>query len=154
VTNHWANDVDPSWSNDGKKIIFISDRAGRPMVFEKAIDGSSSPRRITYAGRYNATPSYSPTGNYIVFTSMETNEFNLFLVTPNGKKLERLTKNQGSNEDPHFSPNGQFVVYSKKQGAKRVKNHRIYIMDIRGATEKQVTFANLGNCTQPRWSRK
>lgn len=40
LTKNNANDDDPIWSQDGKHIIFISDRDGNYEIYEMNNDGS------------------------------------------------------------------------------------------------------------------
>src|SRR4051794_21571521 len=40
LTDHKANDTDPVWSPDGKRIAFISDREDGPNVWTMAADGT------------------------------------------------------------------------------------------------------------------
>jgi Tol biopolymer transport system component len=40
ITNEKADDIWPSWSADGKKIVFMSNRTGRFEIFVMNVDGS------------------------------------------------------------------------------------------------------------------
>jgi TolB protein len=68
-------------------------------------------------------------------------------MNEDGDNLERLTRDQGSNEDPHFSPDGNFLVFSSN----RTGQKNIYVMNADGTGVKRLTYG-LGNCTQPKWS--
>jgi dipeptidyl aminopeptidase/acylaminoacyl peptidase len=47
--------IDPSWSPDGRYIIFVSNRSGAPEVWVAAVDGSEL-RQLTHAGQYVRFP--------------------------------------------------------------------------------------------------
>ena len=47
----------PSWSPDGRRIAFVSDRSGSPQVYVMNSDGSDT-RRLTYQGSYNTAPAW------------------------------------------------------------------------------------------------
>jgi hypothetical protein len=100
----------------------------------------------SYAGRYNATPSWSPRNNKIAFAGWIDGRFDIFIMNPDGTTIERLTKNQGNNEDPAFSPDGNFVVFSSNRTGQR----NIYVMNVDGTFVKRLTFG-LGNCVAPKW---
>ena len=70
-----------------------------------------------------------------------------FTITPDGGKIDRLTKDEGNNEDPNYSPDGNFLVFSSN----RSQGKNVYIMGIDGGAAKRLTFG-LGNCVAPKWS--
>ena len=118
-----------------------------PSSLEKSV------KRISYVGKFNATPRFAPDGKTIVFSSWLDNRFDLFRLSSNGKELYRLTKDFGSNEDPTFSVDGEFIAFHPLglfPGARPTKN--IYIMSDEGKIWGKIT-SNFGNCITPRWSK-
>ncbi len=154
ITHHYASDVDPSITDDESKMVFLSNRAGKAMIYtmdpkfvEKEV------QRISYVGDYNATPRFSPDGREIVFSSWLDNRFDLFKINPDGTGLARLTKNFGSNEDPVYSNDGEFIAFAHLEVHTRYsKSQSIYIMTREGKVIKNLT-EDFGNCQGPRWSR-
>ena len=57
-----AMNVEPVVSPDGRRVAFSSDRSGRPMIYVMSIEGLKV-QRVTYAGKYNASPTWSPDGS-------------------------------------------------------------------------------------------
>lgn len=154
VTKHYAPDVDPSVTQDGTLMTFLSGRPGKAMIYVMDPRGQEKDvTRISYVGRYNATPRFDPTGKIIAFSSWIENSFDIFTIRPNGTGLSRLTKGFGSNEDPSFSPDGQFLIFSsQKVISKRKAVSNLYIMDLEGEIVLKLT-SKLGNCITPRWSK-
>lgn len=156
ITKHFAPDVDPSINVSGTKMAFLSGRsgAGKPMIYiadprslEKDV------KRISYVGKFNATPRFSPDGSQIAFSSWLDNRFDIFRVDDNGDNLHRLTKDFGSNEDPTYSNDGQFIAFSSQRVLSRSKAvQNIYIMSSEGEILGNVT-ENFGSCSTPRWSK-
>ncbi len=154
ITKHPSPDVDPSLDKDGKILAFLSGRPGDPMIYTLDPQGvEKSVKRISFVGRFNATPRFSPDGNEIVFSSWLDNRFDIFRIGANGRGLVRLTKNFGSNEDPTYSNDGQFLAFSSQKVISREKaEQKIYIMDREGEIWGTIT-PNFGNCITPRWTK-
>lgn len=152
ITKHFASDVDPSITYDGKLMTFLSDRAGKAMIYTLEPNGEEkNVKRISFVGQFNATPRFSPDGKEIVFSSWLDNSFDLFRIGSDGSGLSRLTKDFGSNEDPTYSNDGEFISFTSQRVISRVKaDQNIYIMDRDGAILGAIT-QGFGNCISPRW---
>lgn len=68
ITNHFSNDRHPSFSPDGKKIVFESDRSGKWSVYIMNTDGSNQQPMVTDSFN-NRIPSFYPDGKLILFES-------------------------------------------------------------------------------------
>jgi TolB protein len=154
-------DVDPSFSPDGTKIAFVSGRFGNPHIFVANLTWSSdteprvvNDKRLTYAGWYNATPAWTPEADRIAFAGYdkEIDRFDLFMMNPDGTKLERLTLRTGDNERPWFSPNGQNIVFmSNRTNGQNVKSvHQLFIMNRDGSNQRQLV-TGLYEAQTPCW---
>lgn len=148
LTQNGRIDISPSWSPDGKKITFVSDREGTPQIWLMNSDGSAQ-TRLTYQGKYNQSPRWSPNGDLIVFSSRdEKYVFDLFTIDPNDpSKITRLTQNQGNNVEPSWSPDGRHIVFSST----RTGRSELYIMTSDGFTQRRLTQG--GGFTSPSWGK-
>lgn len=140
-------DVDPKFSPDGKSIAFVSSRPGKPMLYLASLTNPNNPKRLTYAGNYNATPSWSPEGKKIAFAGWLDGHFDLFTIHVATNQIDRLTKDEGNNEDPSYSPDGNYLVFSSN----RSQGKNIWIMSTDASFSKRLTF-NMGECVAPQWS--
>lgn len=154
LTKHYSPDVDPSISVDGTRMAFLSGRPGAAHIYTSLTSGMEKKvKRISYVGKYNATPRFSPDGREIVFSSWLDTRFDIFRIDADGNNLSRLTKDFGSNEDPTYSNDGQFIAFSSQRVLSRTKAvHNVYIMDRDGEILGSVT-KGFGNCITPRWTK-
>lgn len=62
------NDTAPTFSHDGSKIAFVSDRDGNPQLFVLATDGGE-PKKLTDFSMGVSAPVWSPDGSFIAVTA-------------------------------------------------------------------------------------
>lgn len=154
-------DVDPTFSPDGKWMAFVSGRFGNPHIFRAELkwEGDTSLRvvadkRLTYAGWYNATPAWSPESDKLVFAGYDRDidRFDLFMMSPDGTSLERLTIRSGDNERPSWSPNGQLVAFqSNRTKGRDVKGvPQLFVMNRDGSAQRPLV-TGLYEAQTPSW---
>ena len=91
VTRNGASNFSPFFHPDGKRIIFSSnvetreEEGGRPSFHLYLIgDDGTGLERLTFEGRFNSFPMFSPDGKRLVWVSdrhaKEPGEFNVFLA--------------------------------------------------------------------------
>ena len=154
ITKHFAPDVDPAINVSGSLMTFLSGRPGKAMIYTLDPKGTEkSIKRISYVGKYNATPRFSPDGKEIAFSSWLDNRFDIFRINADGTGLSRLTKNFGSNEDPTYSNDGEFIAFSSLRVLSKTKaTQGVYVMNKDGEILGELT-KNFGNCITPRWTK-
>lgn len=145
--------VEPAVSPDGKWLAYSSNKVGREMVYIMNLSTKKS-KRLTFAGRYNSSPSWSPDSETLVFAGYTKGHYDIFSISRQGNNLKRLTSIRGvggrlaNNEDPSFSPDGQMVVFSSdKTGFKH-----LYLMRASdGGALRRITFG-AGSYERPKWT--
>ena len=104
----------PTWSADGRKIAFVSDRNGTNDIWVMNADGSGQTRVTTLAGEENH-PSFSPDGSAIVFSETQNDQANLMVVNIDGTGLRTLTSGQYKDWNPSWGARG--IIFSSNRDA-------------------------------------
>jgi len=98
-----------SWSADGTRIAFSSDRDGNTEIYIMNSDGSSA-SRLTTSPFSDNQPSFSPDGRSIVFSSnREGGDLEIYLLTiesalQDSSEVTRLTEHTGEDVGPVWGP--------------------------------------------------
>lgn len=147
-------EVEPAFSPDGGKISFASGRFGNPHIFIRDLL-SGKDTRITFAGWYNSSPSWRPDGRKLAFAGWdrEIGRYDIFMVNPDGRQMERLTLDQGDNEKPSWSPDGRFISFQSNRlpsGRGKQRGYKLYTMNRDGADQKALNIP-LADVIMPSW---
>lgn len=146
-------DVEPAYSPDGSKLAFASGRFHRPHLFVRDLT-TGLDTRITFAGWYNSSPAWRPDGKKLAFAGYdkEIDRYDIFIVNPDGRQMERLTLEQGDNEKPAWSADGRFIIWqSNRTGVRgRKGTHKIHVMTGDGAEQRALNIP-LVDAAMPSW---
>jgi len=147
LTNRRSTDTSPSWSPDGKRLVFVSDRiSGMPQIHIMNQDGSGM-TKIPQTGGYNTSPDWSPLGEEIAYCSMvDGGRFDIFISNLRTRSVRRLTRSR-SNRAPSFSPDGRYVAFSSN----RTGSYQLWLMTARGENPRQLTDW-AGHFFSPNWA--
>jgi WD40-like Beta Propeller Repeat len=105
VTNDGLNNDDPSWSPDGGKIAFVSNRSGNPEIYVMNADGTSQDQLTSLGGR---DPAWSPDGIKIAFS----NAGDLYTMSSDGADVTPIVNDEvGEDLQPAWSPDGSRVAF-------------------------------------------
>jgi len=101
----------PSFSPDGKKIVFESERMGYSDIWVCDSDGSNCTQLTTMQG-VSGTGRWSPDGRYIVFESLVKDFYEVYVVEAAGG-IPRLvsTFTEGNNGAPNWSRDSQSIYF-------------------------------------------
>jgi TolB protein len=147
-----AINVEPALSPNKELLAFSSDRSGRPMIFISEPDGSN-PRRLTFAGSFNAAPSWFPDSKHLAFAGWIDKAFDIYTIDIQGAEIRRITKankpngKQASHENPAVSPDGRVILYTSNRTGK----NQLYMSLADGSEEWAITN-DRWEYYQPKWA--
>ena len=113
-------DLSPSFSPDGSRIAFNSNRLGTaiPQVYVVSSGGGQADLISPYvpgSPGYYTSPDWSPTGDWVAFHG-RIDRYGRYqiLVAEVGIRTARVLKltAEGNNEDPSWAPDGRHLVFS------------------------------------------
>ncbi|WP_304070654.1 Tol-Pal system beta propeller repeat protein TolB [Maricaulis maris] len=149
LTQHPADDVEPSFAPDGERIVFSSARGGGSQLYVMNRDGSDV-QRITFgSGRYT-TPVWSPRGDLIAFTKQVGGQFSLGVVRADGSGIERILFEGYFVDTPAWSPNGRVLLFTRGEQRANGTRYEIWSVDLAGFNLRRL--ATGGMASDPAWS--
>ncbi len=119
----------PSWSPDGKQIVFASDADGDEDIWIINADGSGL-EKLTNNDARDFDPSFSPDGAQIVYASdVNSPGFSeIFTMAADGSNVTQLTDDAQSSYSPAWSPDGLHIAFVSN----RADDGDIYVIDADG----------------------
>ena len=149
LTNNSASiDWDPSWSPDGQKIAFVSNRDGNHEIFVIDAHGRN-PVQLTRDPDFDADPNWSPDGLRIAFVSERNGNKEIYVMDAEGKNVVRLTRHDWRDDDPNWSPDGRKIAFMSDRG--EFRNFEIYVMSANGKNPVRLTRSP-GSDVTPSWA--
>ncbi len=100
------------------RIVFIGKKtkASDPQIYTCDVDGQNL-KQMTNNKTIHLSPSWSPDGSKIVFTSYAANNPDLYLLDLMTNKSTRIASKRGINSGGTFTPSGKIIAYSGSVGA-------------------------------------
>ncbi|MBT5873664.1 MAG: PKD domain-containing protein [Candidatus Latescibacteria bacterium] len=119
-------DYSPAWSPDGTRIAFVSDRDGSQDIFIMDADGTNEVNLTNdgpnnwRGGKMSASPApaWSPDGSQIVFSSLRSGNWDLYVVSAAGGRPSLLLADSSEDLAPSWAPNGEELVFASNRKGK------------------------------------
>ena len=108
--------LSPSWSNDGRELIFVSNRGhvwGSGGFWRTAARPGAQQRELRFEETtWKARPDWSPDGKRVVYSSYLGRQWHqLWLMAADGGDPIQLTYGEGDATAPRWSPDGRRIAY-------------------------------------------
>jgi Tol biopolymer transport system component len=131
-----GTDSSACYSPDGRKIAFVSDRAGNLDLWIADADGRNPARITDYSIFPVGSPAWSPDCRRLAFDLRVAGQSHIYMVEAEpGHQPRRLTTWQSNEAIPGWSSDGQFVYFASRQSG--VWN--VYRVAVSGGKPAQVT---------------
>jgi serine/threonine-protein kinase len=153
-----GDDVRPSWTPDGRRIVFASKRGekGEQNLFWQRADGTGDVQPLTDGPNVKYGGSFHPSGKYLAFTEIRPGTSSDVMILPiegdeaTGWKPGKATAFLAApyiEGSPQFSPDGRWIAYISNESGR----NEIYVRPFPGPGGKW-QISN-GDADDPNWSR-
>ena len=145
LTQGAFNELYPSWTPEGRRIAFESDRDGTYEIWVMNADGSSR-TRLTSGSRFVCAPggcsiprfhpSWSPDGRQIAFTHDREGRAQVYVMNADGSSQRRLTSHNLDAMDVSWQPAVDLVAAVRAPKRVRVGRRANARVMIRNASQR------------------
>ena len=152
LTNKTGNHDYPSWSPDGLKIAFQTNRDGDENIYVMSANGALQ-TPLTTNPKADVEPGWSSDGRLILFSSDRDGQFNIYAMNDSGGDQIVLASFPSNDRQPHWPPStirpGDELVYAS---GIFTEVRDLILTNATGTTRSQITENDSSDDTMPDWS--
>jgi TolB protein len=116
LTTNKSLEASPSWSPDGRRLVYTSDAPGKPQLYEISSTGGPARRIPTNVSNYCSEPVWNPVDeNQIAFTAAVSGGLQIALYDAKSRSSQILTSGASSLE-PAWLSDGRHIVFTRRNG--------------------------------------
>ncbi len=142
LTSTLGYDAEATFSPDGKRIVFTSNRDGDLELYVMDADGGN-PRRMTYGKGYDGGAFFSPDMKTLLYRGDRRHDgkmnLQIRMIDSNGNNDRALTDNPIFNWCPYWHPAGKAFIFTQADHRGR-PNYDLLMAAANGKHFTRITF--------------
>jgi TolB protein len=132
--------MSPSWSNDGKRIAYVSFEGKRAQILISDVATGQRTKVSSYP-RINSAPAWSPDDSKLALVLSKDGSPKIYTLNLAGGQLQQITQGRFIDTEPTFSPDGQSIFFTSDRGG----SPQIYRVNVAGGQPERVTYTGAYN---------
>lgn len=142
----------PTFSPDGSKIAFVSNKDGSAKIYVMPIPKAGAnikdiqPTLISRANRENSAPAWSPDGTKIAYCARTQEDRQIWIYDFNTGEETKITTGKGHKENPTWAPNSLHLAFNTSSP----QSSELFIINLNQLEAVQMTFGP-GEKRFPNW---
>ncbi|HUK12907.1 MAG TPA: protein kinase [Thermoanaerobaculaceae bacterium] len=147
ITAERTDEFDPSWSPDGERLFYVSDRLGFYDVYERPAGGGGE-TAVLQTKQDKVLPAVTPDGRHLLVTVEAGGDYSRVLapLSASGEPVRLSGDSRFSEEHAALSPDGAWTAFDSGESGAR----EVYVQPVAGGAKRQVS---IGGGHMPVWSR-
>lgn len=127
--------MSPSWSPDGKKIVYVSFEKKRSQIYVTEVTTGRRQLISSFSG-INGAPAWSPDGRQLALVLSKTGLPQLYTLDLQSGRLQRVLESDAIDTEPSWSPDGKSLVFTSSRGGQP----QVYRLTLRSGQVERVTY--------------
>lgn len=127
--------MSPSWSQDGRKLAYVSFETGRPAIYVQYLATGKRERIQSFRG-LNGAPAWSPDGNRLALVLSKDGNPEIYVLELSSGQLQRITRHYGIDTEPTWTPDGKALLFTSDRGGQP----QIYRLELASRELERVTW--------------
>jgi Tol biopolymer transport system component len=140
----------PTWSSNGREVLFRTARTGPVDIYRKSFDGAGPEQPLVHSESIKFTGDCSPDGRSLVYYALDSRKktkFDIHLFSLQDGRDEPFLETEFNEGEPTFSPDGHWIAYVSDETGR----NEVYLTTF-PASRRKVQVSTEGGQT-PRWRR-
>ena len=127
--------LSPAWSNDMRRIAYVSFETSRPAVFVQNLATGERTQVTNFRG-LNGAPSWSPDDSTLALVLSKDGNPEIYTLVLATGALNRITNHFSIDTEPNWTVDGKSIIFTSNRGG----SPQIYQANVANKRVERVTF--------------